>query len=408
MTSKTRDFKSIREDFPALKQNIHGRPLIYLDSAASTLKPQQVIDSISQHYSKETSNVHRGIHFLSSQATEKYEETRETTRTFLNASSTNEIIFTKGTTDSINLVAESWGRSQLQTGDQILISTMEHHSNIVPWQMIAEKMGASVVEIPINDQGEILEEEYKNLLNPKVKMVSMAHISNTLGTINPIKRYIEMAHNIGSLFLVDAAQSVAHMPIDVRDLDCDFLAFSGHKIYGPTGIGVLYGKEKHLDSMPPYQGGGAMIKNVSFSGTTYNDLPEKFEAGTPHIAGVICLKTAIDYTLSLGFDNLLEHENQLTLAAMSKLQEIEGVRLIGTASHKSGVVSFVMDEFHPHDIGMILDQQGVAIRTGHHCTQPLMKRFGVSATARASFGAYNSLEDIEALIAAIIKAKDLL
>lgn len=397
-----------RKDFPALDQEVHGKSLVYLDNAASTLKPSAVINEINKHYSKETANVHRGIHFLSAQGTMKYEASRTAVKDFINAPKDIEVIFTKGTTDSINLVAHSWGEAFLNAGDEILISTMEHHSNIVPWQIVAQKKGAKVVEIPVTDLGEIDEEALKKLIGPKTKMIAMGHISNTLGTINPVEKYIKWAHEVGAHFLVDAAQSIAHMKVDVQELDADFLVFSSHKMFGPTGVGVLWGREELLNTMPPYQGGGAMIKEVSFEQTTYNELPEKFEAGTPHISGVNSLKSAIDYILEIGFDEITKQEEVLLQYATTELKKIEGLRIIGEAKEKASVISFVMEGAHPHDLGMILDEQGVAIRTGHHCTQPLMKRFNVPATARASFSFYNNIEDVDRLISALKKAKELL
>lgn len=398
-----------RSDFLALDQSIHGHPLVYLDNAATTLKPSVVVESIKNHYAKETANVHRGIHFLSAMGTQKYEATREAVKNLIHSPRLEEVIFTKGTTDAINLVAHSWSEIYLQEGDEILVSTMEHHSNIVPWQIAAQKKGAIVKEIPINDQGEILEDRYQELLSSsKVKMVAMAHVSNTLGTINDVKKYAKWAHEKGAHFLVDGAQSIAHMKVDVQDLDCDFFAFSAHKMFGPTGVGVLWGKKTLLEEMPPYQGGGAMIKEVKFEGTTFNELPEKFEAGTPHIAGVIAFKSAIDYMLEIGLDRISQVEDQLVKYATKKLSEIKGLRIIGTAQDKASVVSFVMEGAHPHDLGMILDEQGVAIRTGHHCTQPLMNRFNVPATARASFCFYNNSEDVDRLVSALKKAQELL
>ncbi len=402
------ELAQIRSDFPALSQKVHGKDLVYLDSAASALKAAPVIKALHQHYKKETANVHRGVHFLSEQGTRKYEATRLAVQRFINAKHDHEVIFTKGTTDSLNLVAFSFGEKFIAPGDEILISTMEHHSNIVPWQLMAERRGALVKEIPINDAGEIDLEAYKKLLNPKVKLVSLCHISNTLGTINPIKEMTTMAHEIGAKFCVDAAQSAPHMKIDVQDLDCDFLAFSGHKIYGPTGVGILYGKEELLNQMPPYQGGGAMIEKVSFTGTTYNHLPEKFEAGTPAIAEVIALKDAVEYIESLGWDDIHQQEQELLEYATKKLLEIEGLKIIGTAKEKTSVISFVIKDVHPHDLGTLLDQQGVAVRTGHHCTQPLMERFNVNATVRASFSVYNNKEDVDALMAALNKSLKLL
>lgn len=400
--------EKIRSEFPCLDQKINGKPLIYLDNAASTLKPQVVINSINQHYSKETSNIHRGVHTLSENGTIKYENTRTTVRDFIGARSEKEIIFTKGTTESLNLVASSFGRAFFKEGDEILISTMEHHSNIVPWQLIAEQTGAKVREIPINNKGEILLEEYKKLLNPKTKMVSVVYISNSLGTINPIKEMIQLAHEVGAKFCVDAAQAVAHKKINVVDLDCDFLAFSGHKLYGPTGIGILYGKEDLLNQMPPYQGGGDMIDTVTIEKTTYNVLPHKFEAGTPHIAGGICLKDAIDYVLELGLENIEAYENELLEYATTKIKEIEGIKVIGEADQKCSVLSFTMEGAHPHDVGTLLDKQGIAVRTGHHCTQPLMKYFDIIATIRASFSIYNTKEEVDLFIEGIKKTKEFL
>lgn len=398
-----------RSDFPALDQQVHGHPLVYLDNAATTLKPHAVIDALTKHYSKETANVHRGIHYLSSQGTLKYEASRKALQQFINAPLEHEVIFTGGTTDGINLVASSWSEVYLKESDEILISTMEHHSNIVPWQIAAEKYGAKVVEIPVTDEGEIDKVAYAKLLqSKKVKMVAMAHISNTLGTINPIQEFVRMAHEVGAHFLVDAAQSVSHMPVDVQELDCDFLAFGAHKMFGPTGVGVLFGKEELLKEMPPYRSGGAMIKEVTLEKTTYNEPPEKFEAGTPHIAGVNSFKAAVDYINSIGFEAIMKRETELLDYATKRIKEISGITIIGEAKQKASVLSFKLEGAHPHDIGMILDEQGVAIRTGHHCTQPLMKRFGVPATARASFSFYNNFEDIDRFIEALKKAKELL
>ncbi len=399
------EIENIRSHFPILERKIHGKKLVYLDSAASTLKCQSVIDSIHKHYSCESSNIHRGVHFLSENGTRKYEETRREIQTFLNAKHSHEIIFTKGTTESINLVAESFGQMFLKKGDQILLSTMEHHSNIVPWQLIAQKTGAEIIEIPITDSAEIDEEAYQKLLGPKVKIVSMVHISNAVGTINPIKNFIKLAHLNNSKFFVDAAQSVAHGTVDVQDLDCDFLAFSSHKIFGPTGVGILYGKEKLLDEMPPYQGGGDMIDIVTLQKTTYNDLPFKFEAGTPHIAGVIALREAIKYVSSLGLSRIKTYEDQLLDYATKELEKIDGLKIIGTAKNKASVISFTIEGAHPHDLGTLLDKEGIAIRTGHHCTQPLMKRFNLTATARASFSIYNTIDEVEKLTNGIRKIK---
>lgn len=398
--------EKIRQDFPELHREVNNKPLIYLDNAASTLKCKPVIDSIDNHYANEASNIHRGVHFLSEQGTRKFEETRQKVASFINSPEVETVIFTKGTTESLNLVAECFGRLNFEEGDEILISTMEHHSNIVPWQMIAERTGAKVKEIPVNDQGEIDMEAYKKLLNPKVKMVSTAHVSNSLGTINPIKEMITLAHEVGAKFTVDAAQSIAHLKVDVQDLDCDFLAFSAHKMFGPTGVGVLWGKKELFNQMPPYQGGGDMIDVVTIEKTTYNNLPHKFEAGTPHIAGVIALKAAIEYIESIGLEEIAQMENELLEYATEKMNQIDGVKIIGTSAHKSAVVSFVMDEAHPHDIGTLLDKQGIAIRTGHHCTQPLMARFEIPATARASFCFYNTKEEVDRLIDGIRKVQE--
>lgn len=404
----TLNVEKIREDFPQLKTTVNGKPLVYLDNAATTLKPKVVIDQMTKHLSQDVANVHRGIHTLSEMGTRQFEETRIAVQNFINAPQVHEVIYTKGTTDAINLLANSFGERFLNAGDEILLSQMEHHSNIVPWQMIAEKKGAKVVVIPVNDKGDIVLEEYKKLLNPKVKMVSVVHTSNTLGTTNPVKEMIKLAHAVGAKVAVDGAQSIAHQKVDVQDLDCDFLVFSAHKIYGPNGLGILYGKEELLNEMPPYQGGGAMISEVTFEKTTYNILPNKFEAGTPAIAEVIAFKAAIDYVQKLGMDNIYNYEHELLAYATSELKKIQGIRLIGESETKSGVLSFVLEGVHPHDLGTLLDKQGVAIRTGHHCTQPLMKRFGITACARASFTFYNTKADVDALVAAINKAKEFL
>ncbi len=398
----------IREDFPETKRYVHEKPLIYLDNAASTLKCTSVIEVINEHYKNEASNIHRGVHYLSEYGTMKYEATRKSAKEFINAKHEHEVIFTKGTTESLNLVSNCYAKSFLKEGDEILISTMEHHSNIVPWQMAASATGAIIKEIPINDNGEIIIEKYKELLSDKTKLVSVCHISNSLGTINPIKEMIALAHEVGAVFCVDAAQSIAHEKIDVQDLDCDFLAFSSHKMFGPTGVGVLYGKEELLNKMPPYQGGGDMIDVVTIEKTTYNILPHKFEAGTPHIAGGIALKSAFDYLSKLGLENIKKYEHELLDYATQKILEIDGVKIIGTAKNKASVLSFIVEGAHPHDLGTLLDRQGVAIRTGHHCTQPLMKRMGVNATARASFSVYNTKEDVDTFINALKKAKEFL
>ncbi|MBI3909525.1 MAG: cysteine desulfurase [Armatimonadetes bacterium] len=393
----------VREDFPILSQKVRGKPLVYLDNAATSQKPQAVIEALQRYYAVENSNVHRGIHLLSEQATQAYEAARARVQRFVNAASTREIIFTRGTTESINLVAASYGRRHLQPGDEVIISWMEHHSNIVPWQMLCEEKGAILRVVPINDDGEFLLQEYEKLLNPRTRLVSVTHVSNALGTINPIGEIIAMAHRWDVPVLVDGAQAAPHLPVDVQALDCDFYAFSGHKLYGPTGIGVLYGKARLLDAMPPYQGGGDMIRSVTFEKTIYNALPYKFEAGTPNVAGAIGLGVAIEYLEQFGLENLAAYEHELLSYATPAISRIPGVRLIGTAREKTSVLSFVLDGVHPHDVGTILDREGIAIRTGHHCAQPVMDRFGVPATARASFAFYNTREEVDALVAGIHK-----
>ena len=395
------DVARIRDDFPILKQTVNGKPLIYLDNAATSQKPQVVIDALVHYYETENSNVHRGVHTLSQLATDDYEAARDKVKCFINAEDDREVIFLRGTTEGINLVAQTFGRQNVQQGDEIVISAMEHHSNIVPWQILCEERGARLRVIPIDDSGDLLIDEYEALLNPRTKLVSIVHISNALGTINPVKQIIDLAHSRGVPVLLDGAQAVAHCTVDVRDLDCDFYTFSGHKLYGPTGIGILYGKADLLDAMPPYQGGGEMIKSVTFEKTLYNTLPHKFEAGTPNIAGSIGLGAAIDYVTGLGMENIGAYERQLLEYGTERLSGLSNVKLIGTAREKSGILSFVMDDIHPHDIGTILDAEGIAIRTGHHCAQPVMDRFGVSATARASVAFYNTREEIDALVKAI-------
>ncbi len=402
------DINKIRKDFPLLSRTIHGKKIVYLDNAASTLKPQTVIDKLTNYYTLETANIHRGIHYLSDEGTTKYEDSRSTIKNFINAKHSHEVIFTGGTTDSINLVAQTYGRQNLKPGDEILISTMEHHSNIVPWQIIAQEKNAIVKEIPIDDNGDILIEEYKKLLNKKTKIVALTHISNTIGTINPIKELIEYAHQVGAIFLVDAAQSIAHTKIDVQSLNCDFLVFSSHKIYGPTGIGILYGKEDLLNSIPPYKGGGNMIEKVSIERSSYNELPHKFEAGTPHIAGGIAFKDAINYVDNIGLDNIAQYEENLRQYATNQLQQINNLKVIGTSKKKSSILSFDIKDIHPHDLGTLLDRQGIAVRTGHHCTQPLMKRYNLIATTRASFSFYNTKEEIDLLITGINKSLTML
>lgn len=397
------DVERIRKDFPILNEHVHGKPLVYLDNAATTQKPQVVIDAIVEYYTHYNSNVHRGIHSLSQKATTRVEQSREIIRSFLNAADEREIIFVRGVTEAINLVASSFGALQVQKGDEILISAEEHHSNIVPWQMLCEAKKARLRIIPINDAGEILLDEYERLLNERTKLVSVVHVSNTLGTINPIKTMIFMAHKRGIPVFVDGAQAVAHFPVDVQDLDVDFYTVSGHKLFAPTGIGVLYGKSLWLEKMPPFHGGGAMIRSVHFENTTYNDIPFKFEAGTPHIEGIIGLGVAVEYLLNLGFESFAEHEETLMHYATEQLSAIQGLRIIGTAAHKAGVVSFDLAGIHPHDVGTILDNEGIAIRTGHHCTQPLMEHFGVPALNRASFALYNTTSEIDALVQALHK-----
>ena len=397
--------KQIRSDFQILSERIHGKPLVYLDNAATTQKPNSVIDAINQYYRSENSNVHRGVHYLSELATKKYESARMTVQKFLNAESESEIIFVRGATEAINLVATTYGRKNIQAGDEVLITELEHHSNIVPWQMLCEEKGAKLRIAPINDGGEVVLEEFKQLLSEKTKLAAISHISNALGTVNPVKQMIEMAHQQGIPVLVDGAQAVPHMRIDVRDLDADFYAFSSHKVFGPTGLGILYGKAHLLESMPPYQGGGDMIKSVTFEKTIFNDIPHKYEAGTPHIAGAIGLAAAVDYVNQFDWQSVQKYEQSLLGLATDALREIRGLKIIGTAKEKAGVISFVLEGIHPHDIGTILDQEGIAIRTGHHCAQPVMERYGIPATARASFALYNTRDEIDALVRGIQKVK---
>lgn len=391
----------LRKDFPILKQQVHGRPLVYLDSGATSQKPQIVIDTMTHYYQAENSNIHRGLHALSEMATAHYEAARGKVARFINAAELREIIFVRGTTEAINLVAQSYGRKFIREGDEILISAMEHHSNIVPWQLLCEQTGAVLRVVPVTDAGELMLDEYDQLLTPKTRLVSIVHVSNVLGTVNPVKEMIARAHAQGIPVLVDGAQAAPHMPVDVRDLDCDFYAFSGHKTFGPTGIGVLYGKGEWLETMPPYQGGGDMISTVSFERTTYNALPYKFEAGTPNIAGSIGLGAALDYIEAVGLDAVSSYEHELLDHATQVLSGVPGVRIIGQARDKASLVSFVLDGVHAHDIGTILDQHGVAIRAGHHCAMPLMKRYGLAATARASFAFYNTKEEINVLAKAL-------
>jgi len=398
------DVWRLREDFPILQQRVHGKPLVYLDNAATSQKPQVVIDTITQYYAAENSNIHRGVHFLSEQATHAYEGARDTVRRFLHAADSRELIFVRGTTEGINLVAQSYGRTFLKAGDEIIITAMEHHSNIVPWQLLCEQVGARLRVISMNHDGELLLDEYARLLNERTKLVAVVHVSNALGTVNPVKRLIEMAHRQNIPVLVDGAQAVPHVTVDVQDLGCDFYAFSGHKLFGPTGIGILYGKADLLEAMPPYQGGGDMISLVTFEKTHYNVLPYKFEAGTPHIAGGIGLGTAIDYVNGIGLETIAAYEHELLAYATEALSMIKGLRITGTAKEKASVLSFVLEGIHPHDIGTILDQEGVAVRAGHHCAMPVMQRFGVPATVRASLAFYNTKEEVDALVRAIHKA----
>jgi cysteine desulfurase/selenocysteine lyase len=398
------DVGKIRADFPILKQKIHGKPLVYLDNGATSQKPQSVIDTLNRYYSTENSNIHRGVHCLSERATAAYETARQKIKSFVNARSEQEIIFVRGTTEAINLVAQSYGRTFLKKGDEIIVSAMEHHSNIVPWQMLCEQIGARLRVIPINHDGELVLDEYRRLLGEKTKLVSVTHVSNALGTIVPVKDMVRLAHERNVPVLLDGAQAVPHLKVDVQELGCDFYAFSGHKLFGPTGVGILYGRSELLDAMPPYQGGGDMISLVTFEKTHYNVLPYKFEAGTPHIAGGIGLAAAIDYLAGLDWRQVAAHEHDLLAYATSALSNIDGLRIIGTAKEKVGVISFVFEHVHAHDVGTILDQEGVAVRAGHHCAMPVMQRFGVPATTRASFALYNTREEIDVLVRGIHRA----
>ena len=403
----TFDLPAVREQFPILASTVHGKPLVYLDNAATTQKPRSVIESVDQYYRSQNANVHRGVHYLSEVATFEYEKSRGKIKNFINAADNKEIIFTKGTTDSINLVAQSFGRAFISSGDEVVISAMEHHSNIVPWQMMCEERGAKLLVIPMNDSGELLIDEFDRLLSPKTKLVSVVFISNSLGTINPISTIIARAHQRGVPVMIDGAQAVAHINVDVRALDCDFFAFSGHKLFAPTGVGILYGKMEWLERMQPYQGGGDMIRSVTFEKTTYNDLPYKFEAGTPNISGGIGLGAAIDFVQHIGLDAIAVHDQDLLEYGTHQLMQIEGLTMIGTARQKASVMSFTLDKAHPHDIGTILDREGIAIRTGHHCTQPVMQRFGIPATARASVSLYNTREEIDILVRGIKKVREI-
>ncbi|HET9480970.1 MAG TPA: cysteine desulfurase [Candidatus Polarisedimenticolia bacterium] len=402
------DVAAIRRLFPVLRQKIHGRPLVYLDNAATTQKPRSVIDAVSRFYEHDNSNIHRGLHELSMRATRAYEGVREKTRQFINAAEEREVIFVRGATEAVNLVMNTWGRGHVGPGDEVLITHMEHHSNIVPWQMLCRSRGARLQVVPITDDGELQMDQFEKLLGPKTRLVAVVHISNALGTINPVRRIVELAHQAGAAVLIDGAQAAAHQRLDMQALDCDFYAISGHKMYAPTGVGVLYGRAALLEAMPPYEGGGDMISSVTFEKTTYNKVPHKFEAGTPNIAGVIGLGAAIDFLQELGVERLAAHEQELLEYATQAVSSVPGLRIVGRARRKAAVLSFVMEGIHPHDIGTILDQEGIAIRAGHHCTQPLMERFGVPATARASFGCYNTREEIDALVAGIHKVIEVL
>lgn len=397
------DVEKIRGDFPILGREVYGKPLVYLDNAATTQKPQSVIEATSRYYSELNANIHRGVHYLSQKATDEYEGARKRIQMFLNAASEREIIFTRGCTESVNLVAATYGRKFLKEGDEIIISEMEHHSNIVPWQMLAEEKALKIRVVPIDDRGDLILEEYENLFNERTKFVAIVHVSNSLGTVNPVKKLVEIAHSHGIPILVDGAQATPHVKVDVRELDADFYTLSGHKVFGPTGVGVLYGKEKFLKEMPPYQGGGDMIKYVSFEKTMYNDLPFKFEAGTPNIAGGIGLAAALDYVDLVGYDAIYQHEHELLGYCTERLLELPEVTLIGTAREKASVAAFVLKDIHPHDVGTFLDREGVAIRAGHHCTQPVMKRFGIPASNRASFAFYNTKSEINVLVESVKK-----
>ena len=395
------DINKVREDFPILSRQIYGKPLVYFDNGATTQKPLCVLDAMRNEYLNVNANVHRGVHYLSQQATDLHEAARETVRKFINAPKVEEVIFTRGTTESLNLVVSSFGDRFLSEGDEVIVSVMEHHSNIVPWQLLAAKKGIAIKVIPMTDEGDVIMEEYEKLFNEKTRIVSITQVSNVLGTINPVKEMIRIAHEHEVPVMVDGAQSTPHMKVDVQDLDCDFFAFSGHKIYGPTGIGVLYGKEKWLDEMPPYQGGGEMIESVSFEKTTFEKLPFKFEAGTPDYVATHGLATALNYVTELGLDNIFVHEQELTRYAMEQMKEIPGMRLFGTSQHKDAVISFLVGDIHHLDMGTLLDRLGIAVRTGHHCAEPLMHRLGISGTVRASFALYNTKEEVDALVAGI-------
>ncbi len=400
--------QGVRDQFPILSQQVHGKPLVFLDSAASSQKPEAVISALEQYYREDNANIHRGVYALSQRATEQYDQARLMVQRFLNAAKPREIVFTRGTTEAINLVARTWGDQNLGPGDEILLTRMEHHSNIVPWQLVAERTGATIQVVDIADDGSLEMAEFDRLLSSKTKLVAVTHVSNALGTVNPIQRICAAAHDVGAVVLVDGAQAAPHSPVDVQALGCDFYAFSGHKVYGPTGIGALYGKLALLEDMPPYEGGGDMIRSVRFEGTTYAPAPAKFEAGTPNIAGTVGLGAALEWVMAVGMDAVAAHEAELLAYGTARLQEIERVRVVGTAPQKAGVLSFVIDRIHPHDIGTILDREGVAVRTGHHCAQPVMERFRIPATTRASFGVYNTQTDIDALVAGLHRVIEVL
>lgn len=403
MDNKELNIDQIRDDFPILSRTVYGKPLVYLDNGATTQKPRAVVEAITEEYYSVNANVHRGVHFLSQRATELHEASRETVRRFINARSTNEIVFTRGTTESINLLAYSYGEACLKAGDEVLLSTMEHHSNIVPWQLLQARKGIVLKVIPMNDRGELLLEAYRELFTERTRLVCVAHVSNVLGTVNPVKDMIRTAHSHGVPVLVDGAQSIPHMPVDVQDLDADFYVFSGHKVYGPTGVGVLYGKEDWLDRLPPYQGGGEMIQHVSFERTTFNELPFKFEAGTPDYIGTTALARALDYVTALGMDRIAAHEHDLTTYAMERLRQVPGMRIFGEAAEKGSVISFLVGDIHHFDMGTLLDRLGIAVRTGHHCAQPLMQRLGIEGTVRASFGLYNTRQEVDALVDGVVR-----
>ena len=399
------DVHQIRADFPILGRAVYGKPLVYLDNGATTQKPRCVVEAITNEYYNTNANVHRGVHFLSQQATELHEASRETVRKFINARSADEIVFTRGTTESINLLAATFSQSQMEAGDEVIVSVMEHHSNIVPWQLQAMQRGIRLRVIPMDDQGNLLTDEYEKLFSEKTRLVSVAHVSNVLGTVNPVREIIATAHAHGVPVVVDGAQSIPHMPVDVQALDADFYVFSGHKVYGPTGVGVLYGKEEWLDRLPPYQGGGEMIQHVSFEKTTFNELPFKFEAGTPDYIGTTGLAKALDYVSAIGMERIAAYEQELTRYALQRLREISGMRIFGEAAERGGVISFLVGDIHPFDMGTLLDRLGIAVRTGHHCAQPLMTRLGIEGTVRASFGLYNTREEVDALVAGIERVR---